>query len=413
MRLAKPNLFQRTMLSWDQSIPYNAVHVVRVDQQAPKRSELIQAISAAVSRCGIETQPEEVVLFQAEPDDNLDSLMERELQTRFAVADSPFRFFFQEEADSFYFGLCYFHPVAGADCICWLIEDILHEWLQTPLQERIQWNPSPPPRYRSLLSRNPGRILPWLASLPGNWQATQRYACKAVKHEAPKQTALYSIELDEQQSSTLRSAAKERNTTFHDFLQALVLFELATLMPHRFLHKRRFQITVGSIMSIRHEFGDRADNLFGLFLAPFFVSHPRKEADTFSNVLDSVKEQSAQIKKGRLYLRNLIAFQAFQSFQKLFSPEKYEMVFRRSFTLPASITSFYVDRFQKKLDSLPVSDYQRTVSSTLATPLVLSVTTFQNRTIIKASYNRAVYQDHEVEILAKALQGRLSNRDFS
>lgn len=409
----RSNLFQRTMLSWDETLPYNATHALRVERQL-EPAALREAIRLSLEHCGYPVAGDAICLEEHAAglcvDGALRDVVEAQLNRRFdlAAGEGPFRFFvIRVDAATFVLGICYFHPVAGADSILWLLEDVLANYLQRDPKRRIQWSREKPLRCRALLWRYLREIPGWLRSLPGYVRSTRRYARKRIEHQAEAAHGVCTLRLGPDDLDWIRTQMRGFGATFHDVLLALVIDALAKMMPQRLQHPHRREITVGSIINIRNDFGERAANAFGLYLSSFFVSHAVPEGSGFGTVLKDVLCQTRKIKGERLYLRNLLVLQAYLILKRLFKGDRYKKMFLKSFPLLAGVTSFFVDRFQRRLAGFPVSDYWRSASASFATPLVISVTTFGRATNLTITYNRAVYDGREVETLKSLLRKSL------
>src|ERR1051325_2587166 len=132
------------MLRWNALHPYNAVHVVRVagaldpDRLKSAIASTLQSISFKEIVLNAANDPSSSTHFDARnifdrlpdisilpPNDSsvLHSHIQRELNRGFLCGPrvNPFRFFVQIVDPSFWFGLTYFHPVADAEAIVWLL----------------------------------------------------------------------------------------------------------------------------------------------------------------------------------------------------------------------------------------------------------------------------------------------------
>jgi len=140
----KLNSFQRTMLQWNDLHAYNAVHVVRIAGALDAR-RLTTVVHDFLEQSGLthlnldcqrhtfdyaggrEELVIRIVAAGSEPLANLAAEVERQLNTAFDVSEgfNPFRFFVVPEAGSFLLGLVYFHAVADAESIVWLLKDLV------------------------------------------------------------------------------------------------------------------------------------------------------------------------------------------------------------------------------------------------------------------------------------------------
>lgn len=402
------------MLSWDETIPYNAVHSLVVGRRFD-REALGAAIEAALERCGQDFGEPELQVLSGDPgsDPVREKIVTAELRRRFPreTGASPFRFFVIEDGgDRFVLGVCYFHPIAGADSICWMLEDLVASFLGED-RDPPPWSEEPAPLYRALLLRHWNRLPIWLCTAPGYIRNTRRYARKRVLHRADHGIGTTFLRLRREEVDWIRDRMNRSGASFNDAFQALVICALDELTADRLRHHHRHEISVASIVNIRDAFGPRVENTFGLFLATSFASHPVREGTSFSDVLGSVREQTARTRKGLLHLRNLFALKTYLLFKRFLDRERYEKMFMRSFPLMASVTNFFVDRFQRDLESLPVRDYRRAVSPSTATPLVLSLTSFRGETTVAISYNEAIYEETEVKEFVERLRATMKDAE--
>src|SRR5208283_1586643 len=140
----KLNLFQATMLRWRELHPYNAVHVVVVEQalQPARLSACIASVLETAGLTGLILSrrrarfvyrggPAAVSVFVLSSADDARRVVEQEteraLNEPFAPdgAIAPFRFFAVDAGGSFHLGLAYDHFIAGGDSITLLLGRIV------------------------------------------------------------------------------------------------------------------------------------------------------------------------------------------------------------------------------------------------------------------------------------------------
>ena len=94
--------------------------------------------------------------------------MERQLNTLFAQKErfTPFRFIVVAVKDSFSLGLVYFHPVADAESVVFLLKDMVETYRGTGNPGRVNPVERYPARRDNLLRHHPGVLARKLASLP-------------------------------------------------------------------------------------------------------------------------------------------------------------------------------------------------------------------------------------------------------
>src|SRR5476649_2103076 len=165
------NIFQRTMLQWNELHPYNAVNVVRIPG-ALDFERLQKAINGTLEiwgltglmlnrksgnfhyrggsiQCEIKTIAAGENLLSAE--------IERQINAAFPAEESfnPFRFFVAQEQNSFVLGLVYFHAIADDGSVMLLLKEIVDACFGKSSSSPIELYPS---RHDGLLHNNPGLL---------------------------------------------------------------------------------------------------------------------------------------------------------------------------------------------------------------------------------------------------------------
>ncbi|MDF1859456.1 MAG: hypothetical protein P1U87_04540 [Verrucomicrobiales bacterium] len=416
-KLLRPNLFQKAMLSWNETTPYNAVHSISI-QKPLDGGELLQAIRKSLSNCGFDCEIGEIEYKEVESpvdsDETLRSIFETELNLPFEnLAETlPFRFFaIKTDEAHFRLGVCYFHPVASADCICWLLEDIVSTIASGGAQPLEPWASCNTHRYRRMFLSQWRFFLPWLSKLPGFLREAKCYARINGRRDCPPASRVYSLSLDNSQQTWIRDQMKATGATFNDVLISLIIYGTAKTFPRRLHHRRRKDIAIGSIINIRNHFGIASKKTFGLFLAFFSVSHSINEQTAITPLIRDVSRKTRAIKKDRLYALNLLVIGFGVFWQRFLSEQQRDRMSLRGFPLAGSVTNFFVDRYQRHLMQLPVENYWRAVSAGPATPLVISATTFRNKMNLMLIANIFIYSDDDISSLSRCLESIMSSEE--
>lgn len=164
------------MLQWNDLHPYNAVHVVRIPG-ALEVERLTSVITMTLEGKGLTglvlnrpggtyqylggpSSAEVKVMtvgealypcFAAEVEDQLNTPFNPE--GRF----TPFRFFVVPEVDSFSLGLVYLHPVADAECIVFLLREMVDRYRSQGSPGLVRPVDHYPPRWGSCSASSSGR----------------------------------------------------------------------------------------------------------------------------------------------------------------------------------------------------------------------------------------------------------------
>lgn len=399
--MARLNLFQRIMLVWDEVLPYNAVHALRVDL-ALDVDRLREEIRATLEDCGYSCELDAIVLSEHEGGRPVEEIrgevLCEELNRRFArdLSELPFRFFvIRGEADQFVLGVCYFHLVAGGDSICWLLEDLIGRYAGGE-RAPVGWSGLKAPRYRQLLLGHLRYFWGWALSFPADIRRSRRFARLPKSGADGSGIGMRTLRLSVEQREWMLQKSRGTEATFNDVLLCLALFAAVAVRPSRIRHKRRKNIAIGSIVNTRAHFGPKHAKTFGLFVAFTSVEQAVPEGISFDELLARVHEETELTKRERLYMRDLFKLGGSLLWMKSLSSEKQLNFYRKNYPLLAGVTSFFVDRFQTRLTELPVADYWRAVSASPANPLVLACTTFGKEANITLSYDQSVYSHDAV-----------------
>ena len=196
------NNFQKSMLQWNDLHPYNAVHVVRIpgildlerlkgvitgalEGKGLTGLALNQGAGTYQYRGGAALPEIRMTTAGTASSSSLAEEIEHQLNTPFLqnAPFSPFRFFVIQEAAAFFMGLVYFHAMADAECILFLIKDMIDAYRGGD-RSRIT-NPVDihPPRLDRLFGHHPGVLARKLASLPSLAKA-MRSTCRPPCRDA-------------------------------------------------------------------------------------------------------------------------------------------------------------------------------------------------------------------------------------
>ncbi len=323
--------------------------------------------------------------------------MQRQLNEPFSFERNftPFRFFIRPAGDETYLGISYFHAVADAESITRLLLEIV----------RACFDESPcPVRDRSLRPSGDSIIRPVspFATIGQTWAAIARIKTMRNSFRPPKceitdfhnEFSRYS--LDNEQTASLLSTAREWGMTVNDICLAALLIALAPIATERFL-KKRPNLSVGCVVNLRNDPGLKTGNYFGLFLGSFTVTHPVPEGTTLKELAAIVRTQTLAIKKQRRYLAAPLEFMASRFIFARIPIEKQCNFYRKSYPLWGSITNMKMDGICKELEVVPIRDYYRAVSAGPAMPLVIALTGINGHLNFGVSHRPTVLPTNEVD----------------
>ena len=394
------------MLLWNDSHPYNAIHVARVPK-ALNRETLEPIIQRTLEYLGLSSLTlnresrtyqyhggpvqdiVNLVRSEGDPRSVLNAEISRQLNTAFTLGQrlNPFRFFVVPESDSFFLGLTYLHVIADAESIMLLMKDIVEAYLGksgVPPASPIKLYPV----RGDGLFQHPGRFLRKLMALPSlmrNLQRSRRYT--EDDSRSPNNEFIH-FSLEAKQLRSLVRAAKKLDVTLNDLFLALLmkcLFPLVAQCPG----KSRHNLSLGCVVNTRRLQGMEIPRAFGFFLGSFIVTLPIAPDMSLSEVAQEICRQTGRIKQKQLYLGPPLEMVLGRFFLSLSSTERQKVFYLKHYPLWGGITNMNLNSLWQQNDPSQFVDYFRAVSTGPATALVLSVTTVREALNISLTFRPA------------------------
>jgi NRPS condensation-like uncharacterized protein len=423
------NIFQRTMLQWNELHPYNAIHVARIPAGLDQ-TRLTRAIHGTIQQLGLSgftVDPQRATysyeggaarcevkqLPAADPRAELVAEIEHQLNTRFETSQpfSPFRFFVVPEGDSFSLGLVYFHLIADAEAVVFLLKRIVEAYLwagETAMLEAVEVYP----KARDHVLRRPAVLAAKLAALPGLVSNTRR-SCRPYYQDARDTHngfALFSLPPDS--LPRLIQAGKSWGVTVNDLLLALLLRALAPLAAQS-RTPRRPRMSLGCIVNLRRDLGLEGPRTFGLFLGSFMVTQPVPEGLSLKEVALAVHDQTEPLKRRRLYLATALELRFARRMLGFFSTAQRKKLYQKHYPLWGGVTNMNLNPLWPQPEEGRTVDYFRAVSTGPATPLVLSVTTVGEAVNVGLSFRRTVFSPADIGQIRNQLLELVGGRELA
>lgn len=420
------NVFQRAMLQWNDMHPYHAVHVMRLPGM-PEPARIRQAITARLRACGLsglrldreggrfcfDAAPPALEIRTItggnDPVDSLSGEIEGQLNRRFEIHDrfTPFRFFLLAQKGSFLLGVTYFHPIADAQSVAFVMRELAADYITGRPAEAVRALDCHPPRHDRLLPSHPEIAIRRLLSLPRDIRTIRRAYRAPLRHahdpgNRVKVGAVHGATL-----KAMRETAHAWGITLHDLLLAVLINALSALAPDRLRQSRRRDVAVGSIVNTRRDHGIDSEGTFGLYLGTFIVSHPAPGGLGLAELAMDIHRQTRGIKERKLYLATALDLSLAQRLLALYSSARRRTFYHKFHPLWAGVTNMNMNPiWQKQPDARPL-DYLRAVSTGPITPLVLCASTFGDKLNIALTYRPAVFDDAEIERVMAELTRQL------
>ena len=422
----KLNIFQRTMLQWNELYPYNAVHVVKIPRRL-ETARLTRVLNSLLETCGLThlavdekrgtfhyhggPSSHAIKIIQGEGDATpaLSSEIELQLNTPFvrAAAIDPFRFFVLPGEDSFYLGLVYLHPISGAESIVFLLKGIVNAYMDKDAPGSSPRLDLYPKCYLSLFRIRPKSLIGWIRTLP-SFISDLRSSFRARYRDFGDHTVGFSFfSVGPDRFHTLVRAGKLWGVTLNDIFLALLLKSLSPFALDRIDEPRRKMISVASIVNIRKDLSLELHDPFGLFLGSFIVSHSVPDGIEVEALAKDVRRQTLRIKKYRLSVRTAIGLGLARHLVPLLSPSRRKKFYPKYYPLWGGITNVNLNALWQEGDGGVCPDYLRAVSTGPASPLVLSITTVNDILNIGVSFKTTVFGQDDVEKIMRSFSDSL------
>jgi hypothetical protein len=423
------------MLRWSALHPYNAIHVVQVGGQLDL-DRLKSAIVGTLQGFGFEeivlnatADPSSSTHFGTKnvfvyspditvlpPDDAsaLHSQIQRELNRPFLYGPrvNPFRFFVQRKEQAFWFGITYFHPIADAESIVWLLKACVDVYVgRDPLPPPGPFSPGRPSSYASepeialepclgdpgasLLLRRPLVALRRLVGIATTATAMRHCFRPPLRDHNDFNNGFLFFSVPDTGLRALVAASKSWNVTVNDIFLALLLKSVSPLASGRHAARKRKRIGIGCIVNLRKELGFSGRPVFGLFLGSFVITHEAPDSASLEALSRDMNRLTTKIKKRQLALGTPVELVFGRLLFSLFSTERQKKLYQKNYPLWGGITNMNLNSiWSRQHDSGPI-DYFRAVSTGPATPLVFSLTTSGDHLNVGLTFRTTVFFDSD------------------
>ncbi len=422
------NIFQRSMLLWNQLHPYNAVHVLKLGGRLDA-AWLESTINELLERYGLTDLVVDrrrkrfrycggaagirvrIVSAGPETQETIREQIQVELNTPFPVGQvfTPFRFFAVEAREGFHLGAAYCHFVSDADSMLGLLGRIVsaygggQEGRDAPAPE-LCLN-----RRRDLLPLILRHGPRWAAGFP-------RFVGRLVQSTKPRYASrtdhangFRSFALAPEQFHALADTARSWQVTLNDVFLAAMIKSVAPLAAERARTARRKKIAVSCVASARPDLPERLSHAFGLALGSFVVCQPVPEAVSLRHLARSIRRRTAVVKREKLYLRTLTELRVALSVMPPCSKDRQQKLYRQHYPLWGAVSNVNFNRPAGRLGETAVLEYHRAVSTGPVCPLVLAVTSFHDVLSIGASFRNAVFSAQTITDVLSAFTRCLSH----
>jgi hypothetical protein len=303
---------------------------------------------------------------------------------------NPFRFFIVPEEGGFFLGVVYFHAVADAESLVYLLKRMVNAYREaTPAAAgSLEIHP---PSQGSLVRRHLLVFARKLAGLPAQIR-NLRSSYRATYRDANDgHIGFIFLSLSPDELRPLIAVAKSRNITVNDLFLALLLKCLSPLAVRRKESSKRRKLSVGCIVNTRKDLALDSPRTFGLYLGSFVVTHEVPEDIGVVELAGEIQRQTAAIKRQQLYLGAGLELAVANRLLSFYSTARRKKLYQKHYPLWGGLTNMNLNALWAQPEGKPAVDYFRAVSTGPVTPLVLSVTTVGDRMNIGLTCRTTVF----------------------
>ena len=402
------NIFQRTMLHWNDLHPYNALHAFRVTTPFD-RERLTRAVNETLAAVGLTNltfdQRRETLHYRGgpttseiklvAPGNDAQAALRAEIEAQlnrpfeFSQTFNPFRFFVVPAGTSWFLGAVYFHAAADGESLLHLLRRILAAYAGAPLPANYTRVEVHPPRQDRLLRQHGRVLLRTLADLPAHIRKLRRSFRAPHQDPSNGQNAFDCFNLTPAELRGLLAAAKSVGVTVNDLVLALLMKSLSPLAAGRHTSRKRPLLSVGCIFNLRNDLAVDGAQVFGLVLGGFVVHDAAPDQMGLLELARAVQHQTAAIKRRRLFYSVTLDLASVLRLLPFYSTERQKKLYLKNYPLWGGITNMNVNALWR--EASPPEDYYRTVSTGPVTPLVLGFTTARDAATITLSSRTTVF----------------------
>jgi hypothetical protein len=414
--LGRLNAFQLSMLEWNDLHPYNAVHVVRIPERldVERLRTIIRRTLEGKGLTGLKVDRRAGTYeYHGGPADaglkiaggsaptsiGFTEELEHQLNTPFSYSGqfTPFRCLAFPKADAFSLGLVYFHPIADAESIVFLLKDMVDAYRGTSEPQSGDSFERYPGRRDNLLRSHPLALARKLASLPSSVRS-MRLACRPNYRDfGDGQNKLTMFSLTESVLGRMVETAKALKVTLNDLFLAMLTKAVSLLAPDRAHSARRKNLAIGCIVNTRRDLRLDGPSKFGLFLGSFVVHHAAPAGIGVADLARDIGRQTGSIKQKQLYLGAALELSFGRLMVSLFSERRRRKLYQKHYPLWGGLTNMNLNTLWPQPDETRRLDYFRAVCTGPVTPLVASITTVGRAANVSLTYRSTVFGAAEIE----------------
>lgn len=411
----KLNTLQQLMLRWSRDIPYNAVHIMKLNGKADLSRWNASILKKLVElnfghpkffrgNCSVRFTHIKNIEIET-PNVALEEYINAEVNRLFAPNDLPMRFFcIQNNDSSYYFGVVYDHWIGDSHAMRTLMQHIFLHYQNH--DTNLPTLTLQAPKFSILYSQHLGRFTPLRAITES--LRNQRYLSRAYRlqlsNPADFRNRLLFRNLTEGLIDKLYLLAKQHQVTVHDIFlttAAKTLGEFSAQARQRVIPKKsgklRNQLALGTITDIRHAANKDLKHVFGSYMGNYTIVVDQPENKTFYELLKNISTHTSKIKQHFTAIKNNLALSAALFLSKYTKMKTMQMLYK-SAPIIAGISN--VNLTHEWTDKT-ILDYLRISPTGPMAPLVFSLTTLGKRLSLCMTYRTTAFNEHSANLICE------------
>lgn len=426
--------FQQVMLRWEEIRPYNAVHIIELNDLSLSAVRLSKSVAAVFSAVGLTSvrfnrsrkavqyrsvgHPLKIaeVELQTASNEELSGLMTDKLSDFFAAnEDSPFRITLARQtrangvSATQYLVIGYRHAIADAQSIVLLVKAILDHYRDGLVK---------PP---SLTCNAAGlrdtfrRDTSWETAIPRLGKLSLELL-QGLRCHRPKSSDLSStfetckVHCADIETAKLKAAAKRHHASVQNFLmaaQAEAIAEVFGKSPARRITANQ-RLAVTAMLDLRRYADGKLDNAIGQFLGMLAVRPKVQATSDFSSLIEFVKSQNERSKQRREIFWAINSMLLMVRIWDAMPLSVNRDLARKLYPFVCALSNVNLAApVDREIDDGVITNYFRGANLGVLVPLVLSNTTVGSKVNLCTTRKDAVYSESEVDQFIDCISRRI------
>ena len=198
----------------------------------------------------------------------------------------------------------------------------------------------------------------------------------------------------------------------HDVFLAALMEAVGRTFQERLTHPHRRGIAIGAIADLRPMAPIDTDNVLGVFLGHFTMSHPAPEQLDFADLVREVAAQAVDVRQRRAFLRNLLQMQVSTVLWPHLSRRAQIRIYSKFTPMAGGLSAANIRAFsRRRREQVGLLEVTRGGSCGPPLPLIIWPTRLGDDLNITAAFRPLGIAEERMEALLARYVHRLANLD--